>query len=184
MRRKIEIKPDMRNRDTDSYNLYRGWREVWVDGKLWGRIECRGHGCHGTTHELRQVRFDGDSGYVIEDPKRYVSRNTYAKYKEWSNKVYTRNIDPGLPPLSLSDRILIMVERAIKAGDLRNPAILADETKNANAQIAERRAQEEHNLEVRKSLRAAQLLIALEVEYSPAANNAVLDLIQWAKENA
>lgn len=162
MKHAIKIVSDKRRtgpKDGD-YLLHRGWLDVIVDEKLWGRISMQTHGCHGATHELRQVEADEPNGYVITETSR-SGRYEHTKYKEWSDKTYKFHVDPKIGFIPLAERLREMVKRAIKADDLVDPDILATRRQADFERCREIEREEEHKKEVRFDLRARRVIAVM-----------------------
>lgn len=160
MKLTIKITKDKRRTEGDEYPLHRGWYDVTVDEKLWGRISQQTHGCHGSTHELRQIENGEPDGYIITRSSK-SGRYEHTKYKEWSDKTYKFHIDPKVGFIPLAERLRDMVKRAITAGDLVDPDKLAKRRAEEHEKWQASVREEERRQEARFDTRARRVVAVL-----------------------
>lgn len=144
---KIELREDTRRSDpirgrvarggrAAAYKLNPGGFDVYVDGAHWGRITTEGKGSNGMLYHLQQIGGDGVGRAACREVPcmsrltgNHPTRLVY--YTAWSDKVYLRQLKSGESPASVGVRLNELVKRAIMEGALRDPAVIAVESKAA-----------------------------------------------------
>jgi len=193
---KIELKKDTRRTDPirgggQSWPKNRGGFEIFIDGKLWGRTQQKGHGCHGSTHELLQISGNRDyNACTVErrgfgrQQERLSDRRTPIKI--WSEKQYLRNLKAGEPRVwRLADRIKAMVADAIEGGWFRDPAVIDAEIAKGETQRRATEAKVLQEANVAFEARAREAIGPAKFALTPTAEadlvKEIVAAMRWAQ---
>jgi len=168
----------------------RFYRDVYVDGVLYGHIEASHRGMHG----VRYLLLDSTVEYVTE--KKHADSRYPERYAlgAWSDKQWLRhNGFYGSVPYAIREakargkfepldkRIAFAVEDAIKRKLLLSPGQIAEQMERDRKRDEEHRA--EHAKKERDAFdaRAAKAVESLPEKYRQKMIAPILEAMEWAK---